>query len=57
MTITTTCKGRGAELAASNEEELVSVVQAHLIEAHPGDHSPSREQVLSVIRARGTRES
>ena len=53
MTITTTCKGCELELTAETEDELVSKVQAHLAEAHPGGHSPSREQVLAVIRARG----
>ena len=57
MTISTTCKGCGVELTAEDEDELVSAVQAHLAEAHPGGHSPSREQVLSVIRARGASES
>ena len=52
MTISTTCKGCGLELTANDEDELVSEVQAHLAEAHPGGHAPSREQVLSVIRAR-----
>jgi predicted small metal-binding protein len=57
MTISTTCKGCGLELSAAGEEELISAVQAHLAEAHAGGHSPSRDQVRSVIRARGTRES
>lgn len=57
MSISTTCKACGLELAAKDENELVSEVQAHLAEAHPGSHRPSREQVLSVIRARGARES
>jgi predicted small metal-binding protein len=56
MTISTTCKGCGVELVATDEDELVSKVQAHLAEAHPGGHRPSREQVLSVIRARDARE-
>ncbi len=54
MTISTTCKGCGLELAGKDENELASKVQAHLTEAHPGGHTPSREQVLSVIRARRT---
>jgi len=57
MTISTTCKGCGLELSADNEDELVSAVQTHLAEAHPGGHSPSREQVLAVIRSRDARES
>jgi len=56
MTISTTCKGCGLELSAPDEDALVSKVQAHLAEAHSGGHTPSREQVLSVIRARDTRE-
>ena len=57
MTISTTCKGCGLELSAAGEEELISAVQAHLAEAHAGGHSPSRDQVRSVIRARGTLQS
>ena len=48
----THCKGCGVELVAENEERLVERVQAHVAEAHPGGHSPTREQVLSVIRSR-----
>ena len=54
MTISTTCKGCGQELIASDENDLVSRVEAHLAEAHPGGHTPSREQILTVIRGRGT---
>jgi predicted small metal-binding protein len=57
MTISTTCKGCGVELTAKDEDELVSAVQAHIAELHSAGHTPSRDQVLSVIRARGTRES
>jgi predicted small metal-binding protein len=57
MTISTTCKGCGIELTAEDEDELVSEVQAHIADAHSAGHTPSREQVLSVIRTRGTRES
>ncbi|MEA2217885.1 MAG: hypothetical protein QOJ35_511 [Solirubrobacteraceae bacterium] len=56
MTISTTCKGCGVELTAADEDALVSELQAHLAEAHPGGHRPSHEQVLSVIRSRGTPE-
>jgi predicted small metal-binding protein len=55
--VTTTCKGCGLELSAEDEDALVSEVQAHLAEAHPGGHSPSEDQIRSVIRVRGTRES
>jgi predicted small metal-binding protein len=57
MTISTSCKGCGVELTAPDEDELVSAVRAHLAAEHPGGHSPSREQVLAVIRARDTRRS
>jgi uncharacterized protein DUF1059 len=56
VSISTTCKGCGVVLTAEDEDALVSEVQAHLAEAHPGRHSPSREQVLSVIRSRGVNE-
>ena len=55
--IAITCKGCGIELTADTEDALVSAVQAHIAEAHPHGHDPSREQVLSIIRKRGTRES
>ena len=54
MTVTTICKGCGAELAGKDEEELVVRVQTHVAEAHPSGHVPTREQVLAVLRARGT---
>jgi len=57
MAISTTCKGCGLELTAEDEDALVSAVQAHLAEAHPGGHSPSPDQVRAVIRARAARES
>jgi predicted small metal-binding protein len=56
VSISTTCKGCGLVLTADDEDALVSKVQAHLAEAHPGGHSPSRDQVLSVIRARSVDE-
>ena len=49
---TTNCKGCGVELGAETEDELVSVVQAHIAATHAHGHSPSREQVLKVIRSR-----
>jgi predicted small metal-binding protein len=57
MTVQTTCKGCGAELTAEDEDKLVSLVQEHLAEAHPGGHSPSREQILAVLRTRGRSRS
>ncbi len=57
MSISTTCKGCGVVLTADDDDALVSAVQAHLAETHPGGHSPSREQVLAVIRARNVNES
>ena len=53
----THCKGCGVELVAEDEERLVELVQQHIAEAHPGGHSPTREQVLSVIRARSADDS
>jgi predicted small metal-binding protein len=55
MTVSTTCKGCGIELHAATEDELVSEVQAHLADAHQTGHTPTREQVLAVIRGRGAR--
>lgn len=57
VTISTTCKGCGLELTAKDEDQLVGAVQAHVAEVHATGHTPSREQILAVIRARGTRES
>ncbi len=53
MAVTTLCKGCAAELRAETEDELVLEVQRHVAQAHAAGHSPSREQVLKVIRARG----
>jgi hypothetical protein len=52
MTISTTCKGWGIEITGEDEDDLVAQVQRHLAAVHPSGHSPSREQVLAVIRAR-----
>jgi hypothetical protein len=57
VSISTTCKGCGVVLTAEDEDALVAGVQAHLAEAHPGGHSPSRDQVLAVIRSRDVDES
>lgn len=53
MAMTTTCKGCARELNGETEDELVFAVQQHVAEAHAGSHTPSREQVLQVIRSRG----
>ena len=53
MTMTTACKGCGIKLSGENEDELVLAVQAHVAEAQAAGHSPSRDQVLKVIRSRG----
>ena len=55
--LTISCKGCGQELSGETEDELVSVVQAHIAEAHPRGHDPSREQILGIIRKRGAHES
>jgi predicted small metal-binding protein len=52
VSTTTICKGCGVELTAETEDELVTKLQAHLAEAHPGAHSPTREQVIAVLRKR-----
>lgn len=57
MTVSTTCRGCGVEITGADEEDLISKVQAHLAEAHPGGHSPSREQVRSVLRTRAGQQS
>ena len=55
--MSTTCKGCGLEFTGEDEEDLVTQVQAHIAEAHAAGHSPSRDEVLAVIRGRVTRES
>ena len=50
--VTTTCKGCGLEIQAETEDDLVTRVQAHIADAHAHGHSPTREQVLAVIRSR-----
>jgi predicted small metal-binding protein len=56
MAITTTCKGCGLEFTGKDEDDLVTQVQAHIASVHAAAHSPSREQVLAVIHARGVRK-
>ena len=56
MTTKTTCKGCGIELTAPTEDELVTKVKAHIGEAHPHGHSPSRKHILAVIRKRDSNE-
>jgi hypothetical protein len=55
--ITIQCKGCGIDLSAATEEKLVTEVQSHVAQAHPGGHEPSREQVLAIIRKKGAHES
>lgn len=57
MVLTATRRGCGVEITGTDEMDLVTRVQSDLAEAHPGGHNPSREQILSVIRARESRES
>jgi hypothetical protein len=56
MTVSTSCKGCGVEFTADDDNGLASQLAAHLAEAHPGGHTPSHEQILSVIRARRVRD-
>ncbi len=51
--VSTRCKGCGIDLEAEGEDELVTIVQAHIAEAHARGHTPTRDQVLAVIRKRG----
>jgi len=39
-------------LEAEGEDELVTILQTHIAEAHASGHTPTREQVLAVIRKR-----
>jgi predicted small metal-binding protein len=55
--LTIECKGCGTGLSAETEDELVTLVQGHIADAHPRGHDPSREQVLAIIRKRGADES
>ena len=57
MALSTTCKGCGLELKGNTEDELVAAVQEHIADAHAHGHTPSREQVLEVIRGRQSRDS
>jgi predicted small metal-binding protein len=52
MAVCTRCKGCGIELTADDEDQLVTAVQQHIADAHSGGHTPTREQVLAVIRSR-----
>jgi predicted small metal-binding protein len=50
--LTTNCKGCGLEFVAPDEDDLVAQVQAHIAAVHAHGHTPTREQVLAVIRKR-----
>lgn len=56
MAVSTRCKGCGLKLEAANEDKLIDAVQRHLAEKHARGHEPSREQIRTVIRARGDHE-
>jgi predicted small metal-binding protein len=57
MSVRTTCKACGVEFTADDEDGLVTQVQAHIAEMHDRGHSPSREQILAVIRRRHGRDA
>ncbi len=48
MTLSLTCKRCGAEIAAEDEDELVTQVQIHVRDHDPG-HVPSREHILGRL--------
>jgi predicted small metal-binding protein len=50
--VVTKCKGCGIELVAPDEEQLIDEVQAHIAEAHPHGHAPTRDHIRAVIRSR-----
>lgn len=53
----TACKGCGLEITGRDEDELVTKVQSHISEVHQHGHTPTREQVLAVIRGRAEKPS
>jgi predicted small metal-binding protein len=52
MSVSSTCKGCGLKFTAENEGGLADQVLAHITEAHASGHTPTREQVLAIIRKR-----
>lgn len=56
MSVSTTCKGCGVEFTAENEEGLADQVLAHIAEAHDHGHTPTRDQILAIIRKRNTKQ-
>lgn len=54
--VSTSCKGCAIAFEAEDEDELVTLLQAHIAEAHARGHTPTREQVLAVIRRRGAND-
>lgn len=57
MALTTACRGCGVELTAETEDELVTLVQAHIADVHAHGHTPTREQVIAVIRSREAKKT
>lgn len=45
------------ELTAETEDELVTLVQAHIADVHAHGHTPTREQVIAVIRSREAKKT
>jgi predicted small metal-binding protein len=56
MSISTMCKGCGVGFVADDEDELAGKVLAHVAEVHKRGHTPTREQILAVIRKQQTRQ-
>lgn len=50
MSVSTTCKGCGVEFTAQDGDGLADQMLEHINAAHT--HSPTREQVLAIIRKR-----
>jgi predicted small metal-binding protein len=53
MTLSLTCKGCGKAITADNEDELVTVLQSHIVQDHNSAHSPTREQILARLHRLG----
>lgn len=57
MSISLTCKGCGAVIAADDEDGFVAEVRTHHVRDHGGAHIPSREHILARLHAQASEHS
>ena len=56
MTVSITCKQRGALIEVDDEDTLVTEVHTHHVTDHGGAHSISRKQILARLQDQRSEE-